>query len=539
MVALGPFKLSGGYVSDTDIWNQPPGRVCVAESFEPWGDGVISQDALSLFATATNGASTQGFFYWMDPAQLGTANRDILILMATKAYTSPFNSISLTDRTNAVVLPATGFYTFDVLNGKAILANSGYPTTSLSPFKFTAYNGNIAALGGNPPVANLVKVVNGFCFLSQNLTSSTVSSRVYWSNVADPETWGAANFIDVSPLDGDIITGLSSVGTDLLIFKQRSIWRLATTTVTLSGSVTLAPLSLVSKNMGCCLGVNATDMMPDGTTVFIGPDDHVYQTDGTTVSDLSHQPTPASNIIMTMIRGNGRTQGTNAFLKVDSQNNRILVVYQQTTTGAFVFIYDYHRQAWFNWADMVGTTGTTLQYAQIMPGGTGLFGPTNRQLYCADDSGRVFSILNVFQGGLMGTNQILPQLEWSFVLGSDAPPNFIPRSMVIPLVLLTSNVSTAKGTINIYFGFDGIYQTTAAFTSNLSALPVQYTQASSQSDILDQISTAVGRINVPISIPQTQSKFPISLQMKIQIAGVSGLTPIAIEPFYLLDEVGR
>jgi hypothetical protein len=48
-------------------------------------------------------------------------------------------------------------------------------------------------------------------------------SRVRYSNILDPETWGAFDFIDFNPEDGDYITAMIRYGQNLLISKKRSM----------------------------------------------------------------------------------------------------------------------------------------------------------------------------------------------------------------------------------------------------------------------------------------------------------------------------
>lgn len=52
-------------------------------------------------------------------------------------------------------------------------------------------------------------------------TSSTQASRVKFSDPGDAETWGANNYVDLTPNDGDVITGLVAWGNLLFVFKQR------------------------------------------------------------------------------------------------------------------------------------------------------------------------------------------------------------------------------------------------------------------------------------------------------------------------------
>lgn len=79
-----------------------------------------------------------------------------------------------------------------------------------------------ATQGGSPPSCQYVEVNKQRMFLAgQNATNR---SRLYFSNLADPETWPALNFIDVGKGDGDGITGLAVLNDNLVITKDHSVW---------------------------------------------------------------------------------------------------------------------------------------------------------------------------------------------------------------------------------------------------------------------------------------------------------------------------
>ena len=63
--------------------------------------------------------------------------------------------------------------------------------------------------------------------------SSAGASRLHFCQLNNPEDWttaggstGGAGYIDVGLDDGDQITGLSSIGQVLLVFKKLSVWAL-------------------------------------------------------------------------------------------------------------------------------------------------------------------------------------------------------------------------------------------------------------------------------------------------------------------------
>lgn len=51
-------------------------------------------------------------------------------------------------------------------------------------------------------------------------------SRLYWSNLNDPETFGSTSYIDVNPGDGDVGTALAILKDELIVSKKNRIWAL-------------------------------------------------------------------------------------------------------------------------------------------------------------------------------------------------------------------------------------------------------------------------------------------------------------------------
>ena len=54
----------------------------------------------------------------------------------------------------------------------------------------------------------------------------TAAGRLYWSSLNDPDTWNAADYIDINPNDGDVVIGLGILKDELFIFKKNRIWAL-------------------------------------------------------------------------------------------------------------------------------------------------------------------------------------------------------------------------------------------------------------------------------------------------------------------------
>lgn len=52
------------------------------------------------------------------------------------------------------------------------------------------------------------------------------TGRLYWSSLNDPDTWDAADYIDINPKDGELAVGLAVLKDELIIFKKSRIWAL-------------------------------------------------------------------------------------------------------------------------------------------------------------------------------------------------------------------------------------------------------------------------------------------------------------------------
>lgn len=539
MTTLGPILLNKGWISDMDIYNPPPGNngAMTFTLLDPYQGGAkVMENLAALAASSTqipNASKIRGFFYWQDPAQEGVASTDIVMaLSAQKIYTTNFttSTIAWTDRTAAVTLPTGGLYTFDVLNGNVLIANG---SSNTGPWKLTTYNGNIALLGGSPPPASIVKVVNNFAFLGLDLSSTAKLSRVSWSNVGDPNTWTAANFVDVNLNDGDIITALSSIGTDLIIFKTNSIWRLSTITTTISGSVTLGPLSNISTQNGC-VGPLAVDTLPDGTLVFLAANGHLYQTDGTIFKDLSHQPWPSSNIRSGVDRSIPPTQVTpkanfspiyNAIVRVDSSFSRVFLQVAPTSgTASPRWVYSYVYDSWSDWTSLDDGTDQ-VSYIQEIPlqfASNVNFGGTSKSLSLATVLGFIFQTGGSSASSTKTIGNLAPTCtyETTVSLGGNVPNDFIPRSLIVPLGALgvSGGIASAVGTIQIFVGLDGIYPSSPNLNVSLSS-----------------ITGGRARVSIPYSASTTIH--PLTLQVKIILKGNVPLSVIMIEPFYVSDEI--
>lgn len=85
----------------------------------------------------------------------------------------------------------------------------------------TSLSGGVSSslVGGSPPYAKYVVSHKNRLWLA-------LGSRIYFSDLLDFDSWPVLNFIDISPNDGDVVTGLMTYGDYLVITKGHSLWML-------------------------------------------------------------------------------------------------------------------------------------------------------------------------------------------------------------------------------------------------------------------------------------------------------------------------
>jgi hypothetical protein len=518
MAILGPFKVNRGYNAKASVFTCPQNQALTFQDLYVDYDIIKTNPGpYQLQGNASN--QVVGMTFWSDPNNILSTNDANVIYYLYRSGTAigdlrsaPFKTgadgqtLTVTSRIGALSLSgALGMfgqpqlYSFDSLN--ALLIGTGGSFSSTVPFKFTAYNANGVVLGGSPPPSDAIKVVNNFCFLGRNLSGTSTLSRVYWSNVGDPETWGASSYVDFRKNDGDMITALGSLGQDLIIFKNRSIGRLYTTPPTSDATVVLGPLVTLSTSIGCC-GPLAVDSLPDGTIIFMGSDLHLYNYDGVTFQDLTDQYDGMPNIQNFL-----SPDGTTVTATSNQAMSTIVVRYYPTkkqvwiimgTLGSNVLVFDLRSKAW-----SVYSGGTYLSMACVAGPLRTSTSPYPYLLLTGNFVGAIHIQDN------QGTSQssATPTLNWSITFTGESA-DFIPRSLLLPITGTNLN-----SVITVQFGFDGGALGTAITISGICPI--------------------LNRLTIPFKEDQAQKK-PISLQIQIIQTGGS---PMFIHPFYLSDEV--
>lgn len=306
----------------------------------------------------------------------------------------------------------------DVLNGKLVVVNSEGEMAA-GVFNDNASNG--AALGGSPPSSPIsVKQVNNYLFL---IVSN--SSRVYWSSASDPTTWPAANFIDFQTANGDINTALGSIGTDVIVFKGETVGKLSTTSLSISGAVTLGPFTTIFNSVGC-YGPRALDNIDDGNLIFWDSKGEIFLTDGYTFQRLSDPPPPEPNIFPSIA---GVVQGGSGYNSLHYYPKRREVWLYNFFAYTYILVYDTILKYWrkitgISIASCVGHMRVPIQYSNATHNNFMLVGNSGTmKLLVADDylqgtSGNIKDASGATVTAVMDVSVLIPQnLSESHIYG--------------------------------------------------------------------------------------------------------------------------
>lgn len=346
------------------------------------------------------------------------------------------SGVTFSDVTGTAVIPA-GPGTWDSLNNILVHTNSAMT----NPVKFTSNAANAANLGGTPPTAQeCVKVVNNYMFLSGSYVANT--SKIYWSNASDPETWPAANNIDFLTKNGDGVRALGAVGTDLLVFKGSSVGKLST----IANGTTLGPFSTIWDNVGV-FGPNCVDNLDDGTCVFWGSDGDIYHTDGYVLRSLARLPPPQANIFsLTVAAG---TSSQFATLRYYSRRKEIWI---SAPFVPFALAYDIDQKYW---RKVTGLTCWGLTSMKVPQGYSGQY--NYNYLLGSSVDGNVLILDNYVSNTGRVTNEtggnVTAEASTSVLL----PPN-VAESGVSGLSIYGQ--FSASSDSKFYVGYDNTYQTT-------------------------------------------------------------------------------
>lgn len=438
-------------VINPDYFSCPVGG-CITFSDYELDYGILKQreSPTTINNALSGGGPSYGLYYWIDNSQ-GSGRVGNIYMTAlgnvyrSDAYTAGGSGVALTNITNGVQQPTAAPVTWASLNG--ILVYTGASGVGgIQPVQITSHTANASSLAGAPQVG-IVRTVGNFMFGSGTWlqSGSATNSRVWWSNVADPTTWGATNFVDFRVNDGDLVVALGELNGNLLIFKQRSIGMLSTTTQVISGAVTLAPLSTLFQGIGG-LSPNAVDNLPDGRCAFIGSDFQVYITDGMILDCITKNAPPIPSIAGAILGSAAFSSATEYFLRYSPRRNEIIfgiATANPSVTAPFVMAYDLSQKYWRQITGInprgLAVVSNAIVARSTMIFSNGSLGPSIFNL-----SGAITSP-PTDEAGV----SVTPSASTSVIL----PPNFMEQGFVWLTILYSSS-----NAVTYTYGFDGTYK---------------------------------------------------------------------------------
>lgn len=164
------------------------------------------------------------------------------------------------------------------------------------------------------PKGQSAAVYNERVWIAAGPNSVTNTSRIYYSDIADPTSWPGSNYFDIEPGDGQNITCILVLGDDLIIFKEHSTYRLG-----YSSSVDKAQISKINSQIGAI----------GPTAVALYSDNSIYVLHDTTVYEMFNF---AFNPISTKLR-----MSDSGSLSIRSGDTKALSLYKNML---FVRVYD-------------------------------------------------------------------------------------------------------------------------------------------------------------------------------------------------------
>lgn len=137
--------------------------------------------------------------------------RQLLRISGNKFYYLNEDTNTWTDATGGISIDSNKIPDASTYANLAIIVNA-----STNVLKWDG--STLSTLEGNPPNGVSVAVFKDRVYIAQE-------SRVFYSDVANPESWPVSNVFSVGLNDGDEITAIYPYFNSLLIFKKNSIWQ--------------------------------------------------------------------------------------------------------------------------------------------------------------------------------------------------------------------------------------------------------------------------------------------------------------------------
>ena len=109
---------------------------------------------------------------------------------------------------------------FETFLNSCLVTNNEDP-----PFRYDGSNSSEMSVPLNLTKAKFIAQFQNYCLLANvEVNGTRHESRFYWSTIKSIDEWNAADFIDISPQDGQEITGFKVLSDRLIVYKTRSVY---------------------------------------------------------------------------------------------------------------------------------------------------------------------------------------------------------------------------------------------------------------------------------------------------------------------------
>ncbi|HEY6889217.1 MAG TPA: hypothetical protein VI300_15595 [Solirubrobacter sp.] len=405
-----------------------------------------TRDGYVSFAT-TGTATTRLHYFYADP------NPYLIADQATQMQA--YNSAG----THVATVACTGLHAF-VTYGTAS-ANPAVYTIGRSDSSMRKFNGAAwSAVGGTAPTTGRGLAVTG---ASNRLVvaGSNGGDRVWFSDPGAPETYGANNFVDLDPGNGEFITGACSWANDVYVFKQSAFYVFYGESIDSDGQ----PIFNYRKVQGVGAVQSYGPLCPTPQGLYFLADDGVYLTTGGPPVKVSQA--------LDQLFGAGRSNALQTSLNVNLSwyRGQLFVVLGLITGDPRVFVWYRATNSWAEWDLMDGKTGGMFA---ANPHNTGVF-------FCNGTDNAIYLMSQA------ATTDNGSAISWSYKSGryEVAERN---RTAVIRQEQLTGT-----GTVNLLLETN-LYNAAGGIYSGMSAAtPIAYTLGTSDSATDTQMDGAMGR----------------------------------------------
>jgi hypothetical protein len=234
-----------------------------------------------------------------------------------------------------------------------------------------SWNGTVAATIAGSPSGTFCAVYKDRLYVLNTKASGSLTSRLYFSAIADFSAtgWPASNFVDVRPGDGDSLTCLAVIHDLLLVFKTRSSWGLY-----VSGLPANWTLRNTNPEIGCISKYTPREI--EGFLHFVGARG-VYKTDGNIYEDISPnvQPVFRDRIV--------NLTSINIDVAAWWDDRYVLLMHPDPSTNRYL-VYHLRTGGWTEWVPSGGILPAFFQEVNT--------GSPSKGLYAGDlnATGRVY-----------------------------------------------------------------------------------------------------------------------------------------------------